>query len=283
VTVSGIVTAGRICDPIAAVTRVVLVQQIIEASIAAEQALTGAVSADLSLSGAVAADAVLTATVGLTDALVAALGPEDTLTAILRCDGVVIMADISLVRGDSKNIQVNVFESDGTTPVDLTESVVRFAVKDRTSRPNTEATIFKQSYDAAEIDITNPAGGELLIQILSDETMINPARYCWDLDVSRKQGGIVTSAGTLTATAGSDVLAASGVDFPSLRVGQMLEIPAGPNTGLYVLTAIDSDAQTVTVGGASLQAESGISFNVFQSNVKTPVSGDFIVTADVAA
>ena len=282
-TVSGIVTAGRICDPIAAVTRVVLVQQIIEASIAAEQALTGAVSADLSLSGSVAADSVLVATVGLQDALVAALGPEDTLTAILRCDGVVIMADISLVRGDSKNIQVNVFESDGTTPVDLTESVVRFAVKDRTSRPNTEATIFKQSYDPAEIDITNPAGGELLIQILSDETMINPARYCWDLDVSRKQGGIVTSAGTLTATTGSDVLATSGVDFPSLRVGQLLEIPAGPNTGLYVLTAIDSDAQTITVGGASLQAESGISFNVFQSNVKTPVSGDFIVTADVAA
>ena len=49
------------------------------------------------------------------------------------------------------------------------------------------------------------------------------------------------------------------------------------------MSVSSSSGAAITVGGASLQAESGISFNVFQSNVKTPVSGDFIVTADVAA
>jgi len=65
-----------------------------------------------------------------------------------------IMTDISIVRGDSRNFNVTIYESDGITPIDITEAVLRFAVKGSVYDNNSRSIIFKQSYYPDQLQIT---------------------------------------------------------------------------------------------------------------------------------
>ena len=59
------------------------------------------------------------------------------------------MTDITLRRGDSQNYRVTV--TDGTNPIDLTDAIVKFAVKKRIQDTNAEAIIFKPVFLAISI------------------------------------------------------------------------------------------------------------------------------------
>lgn len=195
------------------------------------------------------------------------------------------MTDISIVRGDSRNFSVTIYESDGTTPVDITEAVLRFAVKGSVYDDNSRSIIFKQSYYPDQLQITVPASGESLIKLLVGDTInVTPGQYYWDLDVTRK-GDLATSAGTFSASEDSGVLSGDGVDFSLIKLGQAIQLTSGfpQNNMLVVVTDFDATAETVTVGYTGFIAESGIVFSAYQGDRKTPtgLSGNFSVGADV--
>lgn len=200
------------------------------------------------------------------------------------------MTDISIVRGDSGNFSITILESDGVTPVDITEGILRFAVKRRTSDANSEALIFKRSYDDEQIELTTPASGQCVVKIRIDDTIGNdPGSYCWDLDLSRKDssGTPATTAGTWSAITGSEVLTYTGAEFDKVRLGSVIEL-AGvnpENNGRFLVTAIDSSNLTVTIGGYdSFVTEAGMTHQTFDGDRKTPsgLSGTFTIQPDVA-
>ena len=195
------------------------------------------------------------------------------------------MTDISIVRGDSKNFSVTITESDGTTPIDITEGVVRMAVKASVYDDNADAIIFKQSYYTSQIEKTAPASGQCVVKILIGDTNdVNPGGYYWDIDLTRK-GELATSAGTFAVTAGSGVLTGTAVDFSLLSVGQLIDLNGGfaANNVLVDIVSIDASAGTVTVGYDGFVDESGITHSTFQGDRKTPtgLSGGFSIGADV--
>lgn len=195
------------------------------------------------------------------------------------------MTDISIVRGDSRNFSVTVYESDGTTPVDITEAVLRFAVKGSVYDDNSRSIIFKQSYYPDELQITVPASGESLIKLLVADTInVTPGQYYWDLDVTRK-GDLATSAGTFAVTAGSGVLTGTGIDFDEISLGQVIDLTSGlpQNNLLVVITDFDATAETITVGYTGFVDEAGITHSTYQGDRKTPtgLSGNFSIGADV--
>lgn len=195
------------------------------------------------------------------------------------------MTDISMVRGDSRNFNVTIYESDGTTPIDITNGVLRFAVKASVYDDNSRAIIFKQSYYPSEIQKTIPASGQCLVQLLVEDTVsVTPGVYYWDLDLTRK-GSLATSAGTFAVTAGSGVLTGTGVDFSAIGIGQVIELTSGfPQNNLeVVVTSFDEAAGTVTVGYTGFVDESGITHSTYEGNRKTPtgLSGNFSIGADV--
>lgn len=227
----------------------------------------------------------LTGTLDVVVPIVGSIEEQDQIIGVLSCDGDE-MTDIEIVRGDSRNLQIAIYESDGVTPIDLTNSVIRFAVKERASQPNSEAKVWKSTYNSDEIFIVNPLTGTAVVYLLVDDTLtMNPGRYQWEVELNR-QGPLATSTGTLTFTAGSDTAAAVGVDFSELRVGQIV-IPNGLQAGNsepMILTAFDEAASTMTFykyGGFS--SESGVTFSAYQGDRKTPsgLRGAFIVCADV--
>jgi hypothetical protein len=195
------------------------------------------------------------------------------------------MTDLSIVRGDSRNYNVTIYESDGSTPIDITEAVLRFAVKGSVYDDNSRSIIFKQSYYPDELQITIPASGESLIKLLVADTVnVTPGQYYWDLDVTRK-GDLATSAGTFAVTAGSGVLTGAGVDFAAVSLGQIIDLTSGfpQNNLLVVITDFDSTAETITVGYTGFVDEAGITHTIYQGDRKTPtgLSGNFSIGADV--
>ncbi len=195
------------------------------------------------------------------------------------------MTDLSIVRGDSRNYNVTIYESDGTTPIDITEAVIRFAVKGSVYDDNSRAIILKQSYYPSELQIAVPLAGESIVKLLvSDTITATPGQYYWDLDVTRK-GALATSAGTFAVTAGSGVLTGTGVDFTLIKLGQVIELTSGfpQNNLLVVITDFDATADTITVGYTGFVTEAGITHSTYQGDRKTPtgLSGLFSIGADI--
>ena len=285
-TASSLVTAGWLCDPALASPRIIIVSQTIVGVLPGSDELAGIVAAGGTLAGQVSTDPVLSGTV-TSEFLAGVLSSGETLVGQISCDGEVLVADISMTRGDSRNLSIEV-DDELAVDVDLSEAILRFAVKRRTSDANVDSLIFKTSYDDSEIELTFPVQGKAVVYLRVDDTVdLDPGVYCWDLDVSRKGSGTpATAVGTFAATTGSDVLAYSGADFAKIRVGSIVELAGGnpENAIRVVVTAIDADAQTVTTGGyAGYVTESGIAHQTFNGDRKTPVglSGSLTLLADV--
>lgn len=287
-TVSSLVTSGWLCDPETASPRIIIVGQTILGVLPSSDALAGVLSIAETLSGSLSTDPVLSGTVSA-ETLSGVLSAGETLVGRILCEGEEIVANISLTRGDSRNLAIEI-DDDLGADVDLSEAILRFAVKRRTSDSNSEALLFKTSYDDTEIEITVPLEGKAVVRVRVDDTVsIDPGVYCWDLDVSRKDSGTpALTAGTFDATTGSSVLQYSGTpaQLAAIRVGSIIELSGvNPENAIrVVVTAIDSDALTVTTGGyAGYVTEAGISHQTFDGDRKTPVglSGSFEVVADV--
>jgi hypothetical protein len=285
-TVSGLVTGGYLDDPIQIPPRVIIVQQTIAGIIPRPLTLGGILSTGDSLSGSLLADSLFRGAIS-SDTIAGVVSSPGTLTGRILCDGEVIMADVTLTRGDSRTLAIEI-DDDLGADVDLSEAILRFAVKRRPGDANASALIWKTSYDPAEIEITTPAEGKATVKIRVDDTIEKtPGAYCWDLDISRKASGTPsTTAGTLAASTGSEVLAYTGSELAAIRVGSILEL-AGTNPenqARIVVTAIDSDASTITAGGyPDFVTESGFGFQAFDGDRKTPsgLSGTFTILADI--
>jgi hypothetical protein len=286
VSISGLVTSGWLWDPQQIPPRVIIVEQTIAGIIPRDDVLLGALAAQDVLGGSLLIESSLAGTV-TADTILGVLASPGAFVGRILCDGEEIVADITLTRGDSRTLSIEI-DDDLGADVDLSEAILRFAVKRRPGESNADALIFKTSYDDAEIEITTAAEGKALVKIRIDDTIDQVAgSYCWDLDLSRKASGTPsTTAGTFAATTGSEVLTYTGGQFAKLRIGSILELAgANPeNAERVLITALDADAQTVTCGGySSFVAESGIAFQAFDGDRKTPsgLSGAFVISADI--
>ena len=98
------------------------------------------------------------------------------------------MTDLTLTRGDSRNYQISILESDNVTPVDITDGILKFAAKKRMRDPNSEAQIFKTSYTADEIQITDAPNGQALLKIIiSDTANDDPGTLRWEYGNHRRE------------------------------------------------------------------------------------------------
>lgn len=284
-TITSLFTDGWLVDPTTIPAPVIVVQQVFSGTIDDIDVITGTLVGDDAYSGSLQIESSFVGTI-TTQSFIGTLTQDAALTGVIRCNGEVVMADISMPRGDSRQFQMNILQSDGVTPVDLTNSVLRFAIKERYGQSNSASKVFKTSYDSSEIDVTNAAAGECVIQLRIDDTLeVEPGRYVWELELTRRST-LATSAGTLAFTAGSSVATASGVDFSELRIGQYVD-PAGGlsgNSTPVLITGLDEGQSTITFDGYNdFSTESGVTFNAYQGDRKTPdgLSGTFTLNPDV--
>ena len=181
------------------------------------------------------------------------------------------MSDLDdLVQGDSREYAVLITNQSGQA-IDLTGAIVKFAAKANPATPDVDAEIFKTSYDASEIDITDPTAGECTVYLLSSDTVaIPPRRLAYDIEVTRA-GASVTTAGTLTVAADSGTVVGAGVDFESVRIGDLLDVAgSGANAIRVTVESVDADAGTLTTDFLGWADESSIAFEIFRGDVKTP-------------
>lgn len=95
---------------------------------------------------------------------------------------------IEVFKGESKDLELEVTQigedidgNDEEQPVDLTGSTVYFTVREQASSP--EALISKNSTNALDIEIVDPAtGGFALIHLSPDDTkMLNADQFVFDI------------------------------------------------------------------------------------------------------
>lgn len=103
------------------------------------------------------------------------------------------MAQIQLIRGDSKVLTVSVTRSG--SPYDLSGHTLRFTAKYRYSDPDSEAVFQLSSSPGAGITVTNAAQGQARIEIAPVHTQNLPAvrtRLVYDLQLTDGGGGVYT-------------------------------------------------------------------------------------------
>lgn len=194
------------------------------------------------------------------------------------------MANINLVRGDTATVSVTV-NNENATPYDLTDSVIRMAVKIRASDPNASSLIFKTSYDSEEILITDAVNGLAKIDFLTRDTIdLDNGSFFWDLDITRPLS--LVQPLTVSVTAGSDIVTVtSGFNAELIRVGYMIRLNgSGTNIGYKVITSVNTGTNQITTEGFSdYTTATGVSASCYSATRKTPagLSGSFILTADV--
>jgi hypothetical protein len=77
--------------------------------------------------------------------------------------------------------------------VDLTGATIKFTVKKKATDPDSEAVIAKSSANAAEINITDAAGGKAEIYLVPADTKdINAMSYVYDVELTTSTGKVYT-------------------------------------------------------------------------------------------
>lgn len=191
------------------------------------------------------------------------------------------MTDLrDLVRGDNRSIEFSVIDFVTEAPVDITDAVIKFAAKSDPNKRNDKGELFKTTYDAADVLITDPVGGVYLVRLYHGDTRALPAGVlCWDTQITRK-GALQTAAGTISVDVvdianGRAVLTTAGVDFSAFRVGDVLE-PAGgsaENSVRCTIEDVDEDAGTIETDYVGWSTEAGFAFAIYEGDVDTPIDG----------
>lgn len=94
---------------------------------------------------------------------------------------------LTVIRGDTSSITVNLTQSDGTA-LDLTNATVFFTVKNDIDDVDDDALISK--------DITSHVdeeAGQTLIALTSDDTSIDAGNYVWDIQVKDSTDQIIST------------------------------------------------------------------------------------------
>ena len=208
---------------------------------------------------------------------------EEISAAITCPNGDPILTDITLIRRNSKSYQFTVVDNaqDPVVPVSLTDSIVKFAVKRKSTQANLDATIFKASYDSAQIAMTDPVAGVFTVHVLIEDTDDDClGSFVWDANVTRRDG-VSTNAGTMDFTAASASILCTDVDFDALQVGDIV-VPAGANTSPFTVISADEATNTITTDRTDFTTETGASFVAYRGKRDTVAGGTFTITADQA-
>lgn len=104
---------------------------------------------------------------------------------------------IRMFKGDNRTLKAAMSYPDGAV-VDLTDSELRFTVKERTSDTQALAKITKANTaaggDDTQIKITNAAGGACEVYLVpADTETLNPGTYYWDIEVILADGKKITA------------------------------------------------------------------------------------------
>lgn len=98
---------------------------------------------------------------------------------------------INYPRGDSRLISVNIFQSDGITPFDLTGCEVWFTVNSNSN--NTADNDTSAAFQVKTSTFTNPTSGNAQLQITNTMTQdVNPGTYYYDVQVKDASGNITS-------------------------------------------------------------------------------------------
>ena len=203
------------------------------------------------------------------------------------------MTDLSIVRKQSQNYLLQINDENGAA-IDLTDAVVKFAVKRTFSDLNADAIIFKSTYDDTEIVPTDLPNGQVTVRILvSDTDGVNPGNYCWDVVVNRR-GTAKSAAGSLGLQAGQYVVLGTGLDFDEMAVGDIV-VPAGStaaNQRQFEVEELGGSGGDNDPGAGNIRTdyngfdttESGIVFTLFEGNRKYPagLAGTFTITKEIS-
>jgi len=343
--VSALFTGGWVCDPSGAAAIVLNVQGLATGHVNQKTTLEGTFLSQIPLFGDIIALPPFFGDLNVFTPSFGTLNTNSNLRGILYFNGD-IMADISIKRGDSRNLEITVLnapkrqegtwvwnatstvkstntsgvlvgdwirspsdierffevsainpnvsvtilnpygvvipsgkKADVSTVIDLTNAIIRSSI--RHVLTDTEITI-KHSYDASEIQITNAPNGKAVVKLRIDDTIDEAAgQYVWGTEVTRK-GALATAVGTLSFTAGSDIITVLNGDFSKIRKGQIL-VPGGTNTQETLITDLDTNANTITTSGFTAWAtETGAAFSLFDGDRDSPdgLSGQFEILKD---
>lgn len=104
---------------------------------------------------------------------------------------------VRMFKGDNRTLEITLSWPDGD-PVDLTDAELRFTVKEKTSLPQSQASITKANQKAGgsdtQIKVMNAAGGRCDIYLLpADTESMNPGTYYWDIELVMADGKKVTA------------------------------------------------------------------------------------------
>lgn len=221
--VTGLVTAGYLDDPVS-VTITLETRDPLVGTLDDVAAVVGALTAPQPLVGTVLQPSPLTGTLSPPAPLSGSLVPPPPIVGRLDCGGEIV-TDLSFPKCRSARIPLNLFESDGTTPLDTTGGVIKWWVNDAPEDGLENSEIAKRSYDPLEIETVDASLGQYVLIVRAEDNDLPVDSYVHCVEVTL-QGTLATSAGTITVTPGSGVLVGSGLATSSIHKGDVL-VPAG--------------------------------------------------------
>lgn len=193
--------------------------------------------------------------------------------------------DITLIRGDSKILPLQLLDEAGDPVVLTGPHVLKATFKEDIEDPNEAAIILKRNYDASEIETTDPALGRIVLKLRKADTYNKDLGcYPWDLELTRAGDDITGGdVGTVTVVNGSGTLTGIGTAFTKFHIGDMLQLISGDAannkpitvTKIVSATSIQTD-YTGWTGAAGLVID-----GAWEGDVKTPAGGKLTLTADV--
>ena len=188
------------------------------------------------------------------------------------------MALQNLAIGAGRTITLSVFQSDGTTPRDLTEVLLKWSASKNRPKVSPRADIYKTIYPGGGLVVTDVVNGIAVVTIDVEDVPTDPVDLCTLLKLhDYDSSGSAVASGTIDLAAGDDDYATLTVvtgDISAVKVGHVL-IPAGGlanNTQPVTVEEIDRDAGTIKTDFLGFTDEAGVAFNVYAAVPELPSS-----------
>lgn len=191
-------------------------------------------------------------------------------------------AVVSMVRGDKKAFTVTFTEADGSTPIDLTDTVIKFAMRKKAGKKNSDALVFLTSYSDncdQEVEIIDAVNGVALLHIQPHYTdCIKDGDYIFGIEYTKRDVSL-TTAGTVDVAEGSEIITGTGLDLECVGRGDMLVTgsASSENQELVTITAIGGDGTDLDPGAGNLRTdytgwsdETGLSVTIYEGDRKSP-------------